>query len=195
MPLIPSVGSEFGIGRPKGATNLVLNGGFETNTTGWVANGSATITRSTTQAMYGTAGLKVTATITSAAGAQVQVTLSGSTAGSTYSGSCWIFCDPASTALGKVMNLRLQEAGGAQGAASSDGASVTLVAGWQRLTHTRTIVQDDRTALQIYPRLASGLLGDEFYIDGVQIETGAAGTPYIETNGGTATRASSKVVA
>ena len=42
------------------STNIVTNGGLETNTTGWVAQGTNTIARSTEQARSGAASLKVT---------------------------------------------------------------------------------------------------------------------------------------
>src|SRR4029077_10532410 len=55
--------SSFGIW--EATTNLCTNGGFETNTKGWVAyspRDTATLTRDTSQAKFGTASLKVITT-------------------------------------------------------------------------------------------------------------------------------------
>src|SRR3990167_6344341 len=51
-----------GVGIWPAATNLVTNGGFETNTTGWVGTGGA-INRYTSAAKFGTASARVEVTV------------------------------------------------------------------------------------------------------------------------------------
>jgi len=50
-------------------TNLITNPTFEVNTTGWSANGGATLARTTTQQLSGAASLLVTSSVTDYNGA------------------------------------------------------------------------------------------------------------------------------
>ena len=69
-------------------TNLVTNGTFETNTTGWVASNS-TLAQDSTQHHSGSASLKCTRT-SSQFGAICATT--GLTGGAWYRATCWILC-------------------------------------------------------------------------------------------------------
>jgi len=66
--------------------NLLSNGSFEVNATGWAAKGSATIARDTTNAYEGNASLLITTTANANDGASYNVTLTPSTS---YTLSVW----------------------------------------------------------------------------------------------------------
>lgn len=70
-------------------TNLVGNGAFETNTTGWSSNGRVTITRSTVQAHAGAASMLCTPTGGGVSGPLLD--LIPVTPGATYLASMWAF--------------------------------------------------------------------------------------------------------
>src|SRR5262249_44330953 len=71
----------------------------------------------------------------------------------------------------------------------SDGApsSFTLTTSWQRFT-TRDTAPATAAFASVQARLNGGAINDYFLLDGAQFELGAIPTPYIETNGATATR-------
>lgn len=172
--------------RGNGAsTNLLINGGFETNTTGWTLAGTASIARDTTLSKFGTASLKITSTGAANYGAfNAATTISGTTAGRVYTASAWYYGVGAT--VGRTYQFELYEIGGASGS----GVTVsngTIVAGWQRVTATRTFVQNDRTGIQVIPYiLGAAGAGETFNVDGVQVELNSTATPYIETNGAAA---------
>jgi hypothetical protein len=88
-------------------------------------------------------------------------------------------------AIGTLATILLEERGGASGAAA-DAAAIVLTNDWQRMTVTRTIVQNDRTSLRLYAE--SNISGAVTHLDGAQVEEKSAATPYIETNGAPASR-------
>jgi hypothetical protein len=98
--------------------------------------------------------------------------VSGATAGRTFTYSVWIFGEGSS--IGKRMSIDLRESGGA----SADNDTLvyfTVVAGWQRMSVTRTIAYNDRTLVVAFIYGASDrapwlTTGDHIVIDGVQLE-------------------------
>lgn len=176
------VGGVGGIGRPKAATNLNVNGGFETNTTGWTASGAGTtLTRVTTEQYFGAAACQVHTTATGR-GALKQV---GSVSASApYVASCWV----KGTAGNKVqINLADNESGQLLG----QSGDITFTGDWQQVSVSDTGGAATSTA---YMFLEDRTGGQDFYIDGAQFEAGLVVTPYIETNGATATRNDEKRV-
>lgn len=155
--------------------NLLGNGSFENNTTGWnVVSFGGTLTRSTARSKFGIASGRWDCTnggATTYAGNYVPLT--GATAGRVYSASVWIRGEGSS--IGKHMTLILREGGGATGL-SETYTPIILTGGWQQITATRTFVQNDRTEASIY--LYGGVIdggaalvpGDFYYFDGAQIE-------------------------
>lgn len=167
--------SSFGIW--EGTTNLIPNGGFEANTTGW-ANVSGTLARSTAQKKLGAASGEMPARNNVIADAQI----SGATAGRKFTASFWVYD------VVENVQYQVQEVGGALGNANVVGLlSISASAGqWQRVTATGTVVQNDRTAIRLQIVNNSDLR--TIHIDGVQIEEQPIATSYVETNGATASR-------
>jgi len=182
-----------GVGPWPAATNLVTNGGFETNTTGWALN-NATLTRITTDAKFGSACARLQWNNASTFyQAQTTFTISGSTAGRQYTGSYWVKGEGDS--VGKAVVIRLAEEGGTQAPVSYDSAPFTLTDDWQRVSLTITVAEDDRTAIRYFVgrRLTSLAADESLLVDGIQLEESSVATPYIETDGSTESRAAGRV--
>lgn len=169
------------------ATNLCPNGGFETNTTGWVGTQSATISRDATRAKFGSASLKIVSTGISSGAQFANVVTGAPLAQIPYWASVWVFGD--SSSVGKRFDLQVNELGGAQPTASAGNINFLLAAGWQRATVLVSIVEPDRTGLSFLTSLSNGVaVGDAYWLDGAQLENQFACTPFIPTDGGSATR-------
>jgi hypothetical protein len=139
--------------------NLIINPSFETNTTGWLAKGSATITRSTAQHYFGAASMLITTTALANDGAQFNLTLTGST---TYTIN---IDDYAAAALSNLVVGYSSD--GATEATYVSGVQGTGAGTWQRITYTFTtpatfsgtpyffIKQTDATVKNLYVDAAS----------------------------------------
>jgi uncharacterized repeat protein (TIGR02059 family) len=173
-----SADSSFGIW--EAATNLDTNGGFENGSTaGWSTIGGS-VTNSIEQAKFGTRSGKV---VTSAPGDLVAKPVSGLSASTNYSRSLWIYRTETASALTIVV---LNNAG----TGNLASATAPAVLGWSRVElHPRT--ESGQTSLMT--RISSSLGGVGYYLDGAQLERNVVATPYVETNGSTATRGASKV--
>ena len=168
------------------STNLITNGGFETNVTGWnTVNG--TITRHTDTSMFGIASGIVVNTASNTTHAYHDATISGATLGRRYTASIYVKGDE--NVAGRVCNILLEEWGGAQ---PPDGEAeiIVLTGDWQRISVTKTIEQNDRTSLRlmIEDNVGISVPGNAFFVDGAQIEEMPLASPYIETDGSTASR-------
>lgn len=173
------LGGSVIVGYPA-ATNLVPNGGFETNATGYVANGG-TATQSTDFAKFGTHSLKMT-------GKGVYIEIDGSShaltavsASLTYTGSVYIYSAAGMT--GTLYLVRQKNDYSSDGNAASTAVTIPAAA-W-----TRFSVSGAGTANTAYMYMLLDLATTQTnYLDGVQIELGGAATPYIDTSAGAASR-------
>ena len=170
--LLPEQGST---GIWEATTNLVTNGGFETNTTGWSEESAAAgFTRQAGGGKFGSAFGRIN-NVSNDHGVRMTVTVSLST---TYTASVWLrgvsgvqikirlFAPTAAVLLGQI----------------NPGI---LTGGWQRFTLTVTSHSSDpEIRFQIEPTGSA-----TFDFDGVQLEQQPLATPYVETNGASATRA------
>ena len=183
----------------EATTSLCTNGGFETNPTGWGSTSQGVVARSIAAAKFGVASGSVTST-----GAGNNRTITGGTnslAGSPLAQvartfSIWVLGSGAT--IGKTCSFQVNETGGAFGDAFYGGvapASVVLSAVWQRVTLTGTTTKADRTLLYSFITVPSAGAGEVYYIDGFQVEQKPIATPYVETNGATASRAAARVPA
>ena len=173
-----SADSSFGVW--EAATNLDTNGGFENGSAaGWSATGGS-VTNSIEQAKFGTRSGKA---ITSAPGDLIAKAVTGLSASTTYSRSLWIYrTETASTLTIVVLNNA--------GTGNLASATAPAALGWGRVVlHPRT--EAGQTSLTT--RISSSLGGVTYHVDGAQLERNVAATPYVETNGATATRGPSKV--
>lgn len=181
--------SSFGIW--EATTNQLTNGGFELSQNGW--NGfQATLSGNSARDKFGFACLRVAVVGSNAAySADSAMSLSGPTAGRTFSGSFWVYAE--GSAVGKTLTAILREEGGASSTAQTSVAQ-TLVADWQRLKVTRTVSKNDRTAVRLIVSRASGASAGEYFdLDGAQVEEKAFATPYVDTSGVPATRTAARV--
>jgi hypothetical protein len=167
----------------EGTTNMVTNGGFESNATGWTANqGGEVLTRVTSDAKFGSASLDVVTPATGLAGAESPTF--AATTGLTYTGSLWARSISGTT----TAQIRIRVAANSILATSN----ITLTPTWTRYTVTYTSTVTTALVLDLIqvPATAS-----EFRIDGAQVEQKSIATPYVETNGGTASRSAARVQA
>jgi len=180
--------SDKSFGIWEATTNLLLNGGFETNITGWV--GTGTPVRSTTKSKFGTASLRVTTVGGPNDSASTSIGNGGGiAAGDVVTFSVWVNPDVTIS-----MNLQINEmlVGGGLNAFSEGGNVVCPAGVWTRLTYTRTLIANT-TQAEFYVTTGGVQPATNVYIDGVQVEKKPFATPYVETNGATASRATGRV--
>lgn len=177
-----------------GTTNLVKNGGGETNTTyTFLAGGGVvTITSDATYFKFGSKCFKVVidgATALQGLGMEdtggTKIPVS---AGTTYSLSAWVRGTSGAESLQFAINW--YNAADAL-ISTTTGSNFTASASEmvrQTLTATAPALAD---RAQIRVR-ASGTSAYTFYVDGVQLEVQPLATPYVETDGATASRSGGK---
>ena len=185
MPMIPSIGGVV-IGKAKAATNLISNGGFETNATGWTArNATETISRITSWTAGGAGAGNILLTAASAGeGAYHAFTGAASTQ---YTASVTVLPDSGVTARIYLFdNIGSFVAGES---VAGDGTTVT------RLKVTATTAGGSST-FRVYVRCETAAQATKnIKFDAVQVEAGPAATPYVPTDGATASRTAMKWVA
>ena len=152
--------------------NLITNPSFETNTTGWdtasswFLNAGATLTRVATPnfgGWSGQVGLPGVANLEGVRFVTVPVT-----SGQTYTFSVWV---KAATGT-RPMSIGL----GASGVGSST-ANFTATTTWTRYSVTLTATGTGNAQAAVY---TNGVQGFTFYVDGAQVEKGAAPSDYCD---------------
>lgn len=186
-----------GVGPWSAATNLVTNGGFETDATGTFAQGggTTTVTRVTDEAKFGSASMRAVTDGnagdqgigigTATGGATNAIVVSPSTA---YTFSGWA----KGTGTIKI-NVNWYTSGGAYISTSSGtSGAITLSSSWSRLSRT---FNSPATAARATMFFLTSVTNQAitFYVDGVQAELGSIATPYIETDGSTESRTAGRV--
>jgi hypothetical protein len=163
-------------------TNLVLNGGFETNTTGWAQFGTATLTRDAAQARYGTRALKVdvAASANGAEGAGVAVFRGGD-----YTLSAWAY-HAAGSAKNVVLGAQEYAGGSAIGGADHTRTESVPSGVWTRIR--LPFAANGAAVTTVKPRVVSGAGALVFWADGVMLEWGPVAHDYVETDGAAATQ-------
>lgn len=176
------------VGLWEATTNLCTNGGFETNTAGWDTSGFNAIASDAGQAKFGSRSCLA---IYQNNNNLLRFAVTLSAAKHTF--SCWVYV-PSDYNGGGVQLLHLNFAG-ATGEASAD-ANMALRDRWQRLDLTFTPAAGGLSGeLRVDNTGAAPTPGRFIYVDGVQIEGQPIATPYVETNGSTATRAAGRITA
>ena len=170
----------YGVWKPT--TNLIANGGFETDSAGWSADGAEA--RSTAKAKFGFASLKCQTSGAENDTVGVYDIAAGFVAGDVLTYSIWVNPDITVT-----LNLQSNQYNAISTLLDfGEGAIVVCPAGvWTRLTHTRAVVSGV-TRIQFYVTSWGVQPSTAVYLDGAQIEKSAIPTPYVETNGAPATR-------
>lgn len=177
----------------EATTNLVKNGGIESNTNFWGTSGNATVGRTTSASKFGTAS--GTLTCSSAACGYLTTSSSGHptvSPSTTYTYSAWVKRDSGGAAA--TVKLMFDEYNGTTFIQGDSGTSVAWTDSWQRLTLTVTTTATTNL-LKLFIMPSSWTTGDVLDFDGVQLEQKPSPTPYVETNGTTAARASGRVQA
>lgn len=181
--LLPEQGST---GIWEATTNLCTNGGLETNANTW--NGSAaTINRVTTDHFFGLACLSVL-TNGGATDQGARTDFIAVTPSTVYSVSGW-----CKAPAGSLMKLSLWTYTAADAPVGEVNASFVATGSWQRVTLTNTPGGTVEKARIGFRTDASQLI--TFLMDGMQLEQQPLATPYVETNGASATRAIASAVA
>lgn len=173
----------------EATTNLVLNGGFETNTTNSSAvNG--TRARITTDYKFGAACCQVTPGGVSSCTLQWD-DYAGASASQVYTFSVWVKGSPGAT-QSLVIGMEYRDAGGTYLGQSVAAIGVPTTT-WTRYTVTGTTLA---STAKVRPKVNQNAASSEvFYADGAQLELHPLATPYVETNGATASRSQAGVQA
>lgn len=173
-------GSSIGVW--EATTNLVTNGGFETNTTGWATIGTGTaIARSTAVAKFGAASLLVTLGNSDTFDGAVfsGLTLTDATV---YTFSAWVRTVTGSLAMRIIAVDKTSTTLGT--------GTLTATTEWQRMSVTFTANANTPFQLRVIQQTGAASAA-QYYVDGVQVEAQPLATPYVHTDGGTASRSAS----
>jgi hypothetical protein len=157
------------------ATNLITNGGFETNLAGWSSK-AAGFERDSTTAKFGRSSAKITNTTDNFGATRIAAPVANATK---YTFSIWV--NRTETAADVEIVIR-----NPADSAYYGRADVPKVAGWQRVAVSYTSAADEVPLFGIQKK------GDAapsiYHVDAVQLEANQIPTPYIETNGAPAAR-------
>lgn len=169
----------------QGTTNLMTNGGGETNVTNYISavGSTATISRTTAEKKFGAASVQV---VTNGAGNPEGVALNPTISialGATFAIGVWV-----KAPVGAALRLRALQSGGT----TRGDTDFTGTGDWEWITVAGTQNSSGTAALR--PQiLTTSTQAITFYVDGVQVETGSIATPYKHTDGATATRNAARV--
>lgn len=181
-----------GYGVWPAATNLVTDGGCETDAAYYTAdNGGAgvvSVTRITTDAAFGSACAQVVTDGNNTDQGQNMATfITGLSAGTAYS---WAM-SAKSVSGATAARLRIKWYDAASSVISTSDTDITLTTSWARYSISATSpALTTKCVAQIINKTATAMTVN---IDGMQFEAGEIATPYIETDGGTAARSAGRV--
>jgi len=165
-----------------GDGGLCDNPDFETDTTGWAANGTASIARVTSDSKFGGACLEITAGSANGTDrALYSVPVPTLAAGTPYTVTLWTK-EVVGTSRQAMMGL--WETGGAEAStyAAVDNGLVTDN-DWTEHSINGAVVEAGRTAIQFYVgyQVDGQAISDKLLVDGVQIHVGASNPPFYPT--------------
>lgn len=161
----------------EATTNLDDRGGFETvgSTPGWTSVNLAIFSPDSDPVRFGAQSVLCR---TSAVNGYASRSVSGLTGSTQYTRSIWIYRhETASTITVQVFNNAVS--------ATLATAAAPAVLGWSRVSVTFTTEAGQTT---VVTRIACNTSGVDYNLDGAQLEQQPIATPYVETNGATATR-------
>jgi hypothetical protein len=179
--------SSFGIW--EATTNLATNGGFETNTTGWTDTTDWSLVRDTTRAKFGAASLKMTHD-TAGTDSNMGHTPANAPAAGPLTASAWIWI-PADWDGGTI-SMSIEGHVGSSTVVTV-AADMSKRDQWQRIYHTINVVSGDLIGAAVLRSGTVPTTGRFIYVDGVQVEAQPFPTPYVHTDGATATRNNARV--
>ncbi len=155
----------------QNSSNLIANSSFETNTTGWTANGSSTLSQITSDKYSGTGAMQVATTALANDGAKFNYALAASTQ---YSFSVYTRATGAN-----FSTLQLGYSADTTTQTSCVTAQTVLTTGWTRYTCTFTTSTVSGTAASrfVYVKQTDAT-ARTFYIDAAQLEIASAPTNF-----------------
>ena len=180
----------------EGTTNLIENGGFESNTSHWVesigSGGAGSLSRITSDSKFGSASADFSITNTTAFNVFLNQYYAYNTApyfntANQYTLSFWAKLSSGASSW----HVGIQD-----GAATNPVMSLTNftpTSTWQRFTFTFTPLQAGNQP-DIYFG-TSPLAVSDLHVDGLQLEQKTYPTPYVDTNTTTATRSAAAMQA
>lgn len=178
-----AIGTSYGVW--MAATNRCVNGGADTNTTGATAV-SSTVTRITTDAKFFTVGTTPgncynIVCNNAAANEGVSFAISGGAASTKYTVSFWAKLVSGAATVCASLNDNVS--------GNQNGTGTVLTSSWQKIQTTATTgvgsVSWNGRAVTTVQQAGT------YKVDGFQIEAAPIATPYIVTDGGTASRTAS----
>lgn len=186
-----AIGSGAGVW--PAATNLCTNGGGETNTTGWAIDAAKynNISSSAGAAKFGSKSILASGVGSANNNFQnINFTYANAPIG-TYTASAWFLAKNQTCPAAAI-----QLTNSTDGATTSSPTSVGTGT-WVKITVTKTTTSVEDLVLRLYSNFAAtstGASGEiDMYFDGIQLETGFIATPYIHTDGGTASRSAGSI--
>jgi len=180
----------------ESTTNLIKNGGFESNTSNWSesigSGGAGSMTRITSDSKFGSASADFSITNTTAFNVFLNQYYSYNTApyfntSDQYTLSFWAKWIGGAT----TWHVGIQDSSATNAVMSL--VNFTPTSTWQRFTFTFTPLQTGNQP-DIYFG-ANPLAISEIHVDGVQLEQKGYATPYVDTNSSTASRGAARVQA
>jgi len=163
---------KFYIIKPQAATNLCTNPSFETNTTGWATGGTNTLALSSAAQSHGVYSCKITYGNNSLY-SSYSITLTAAA----YVAAVDIYIPTAYDGT----ELTLTWTGYVGASVTAGLANMTIRDKWQRVhCHITPVAGDLAGTLTLHETGAAATAARFIYIDGVQIETGASATTFID---------------
>lgn len=162
--------------------NLIVNPSFKTNTTGWSATGSSTLSRITTDYFYGSSCLQVAKAASSNSGA---VTSSRILVTQALSYALGVYVKIAATAEAGTLVARVQWYDSATAGSllsTSNTISLDVIPGddWVRLTGVFTAPAGALSALVSIVQPTAGTAAETFYVDAVLFEQASYLNEYVD---------------
>lgn len=170
-------------------TNLVTNGGGETDATSWTVRGGGTVARATSDSKFGSASIEV-GTSASGDGTIWDNGLLPATQSQVYAVSGWLKAKAAGD-VGKTVTVIVESTGGTYEQLVNTGH--VLTADWAEFTGSGTWANAAHTKATIALFDASGQSGYDFYADGLQYVASSIPLPYVETDGATAAAVAGRI--
>jgi RHS repeat-associated protein len=153
-------------------TNLLPNGGFESDATGWELESTALIQRDTEVAKFGSASLS--ANLNSHGGSARLASDAISVTAGSHTFSVWAY----SAEGGDEIAVAIDEFGGG----NLSTQQFTLNSGWQHVRTTATIASATTISVSV-GKASPEAFANEIHVDGAQLERVPIATPYVETDG------------
>jgi hypothetical protein len=194
---------EGSMGVYRATTNLFRNGSAETNDNYSHANSDCTVESSTDVALFGSRSLKVTRVGTAVwttthsqratdGGADDPSVYMPVTAGTAYVWS--FFARPTFSGANFAAQFYWYTSANAFiSVTTANGIGLGVANTWTRFYTSATAPPTAAKVFMLISPGTTGTNGDITYLDGLQFEAGTTPTPYVHTDGATATRAAARV--